>query len=112
MSRETLPGGADHDLVDVDMGRQGEQPLNAIGYVLRFEQLAELGNRAAEVILVITGDVLEFTDHDARHDQGNADTVGADLAAKPFGASWPVCSRHQSLPPSSAGAWMCVFEPD
>jgi len=30
----TLAGGADHDLVDVDMGRQAEQPADALGKVL------------------------------------------------------------------------------
>src|SRR6185369_755445 len=87
MSRVALPGGADHDFVDVDMWRQGEQPLYAVGNGPGFEQLAEFGNRFAEVFLVISGHVLEFTDHDAGHDQGDAHAVLTDLAAQRFGKS-------------------------
>ena len=84
MSREALARGANHDFVNIYMRRQGEQPGNAIGNGLGFDQLAELANRFTKVFLVITSHILEFTDHDARHDQGNADTKGADLASKRF----------------------------
>ena len=85
MSRVTLTRGADHDFVDVDMGRQREQPVNTVGYGPGFEQFAELGDRFAEVFLVITGHILEFTEHDAGHHEGNAYSVRADLAAKTLG---------------------------
>ena len=67
VSRVTLPRGADHDFVDIDMRWQREQPVNTIGNGLRLEQLAELGNSFAKVFLVITGHILEFTEHDAGH---------------------------------------------
>ncbi len=59
--------------------------MDAVGNGLGFEQLAELGNRTAEVFLVVTGNLLEAADHDAGHNQRNADTLAANLTAQPFG---------------------------
>ena len=79
-----LTRGPDEDLADVDVRRQGQQPVDAIRDGLGFEQLTELGDALSEIFRRVAGNVLELTEHDAGHDQRYADALGADFAAQTF----------------------------
>ena len=81
------------------MGRQGEQPVDAVGNGLGFEQLAELGHCFAEVLRVVTGHLLKFTGHDARQYQGDTDPMGTAYA---ISCTFQVISPDSSIRSSAA----------
>jgi len=59
-SGRTLAGGPNRDFVDVDTGRQGQQPADALGDVARFEQGTELNRKLTEFLRIVTGNLLEL----------------------------------------------------
>lgn len=69
-----MPCRANHQLVDVNVRRLGNDEINGIGDILAIEQWSEIRIEFLHQLIVVAGRILKSTDNNTRLDNRNPDT--------------------------------------